>query len=100
VYFTCAPHAWKARNIAHEREVVLHNGDGADPIVLKGRAERITDPAEIERVDSAYREKYVDPFSGTSAAVPKGDHVYRVLPRLVLAWSYADLTTRTDWLAE
>ena len=98
VYFTCAARARKARNIAHEPEVVLHNGDGADAIILKGRAERVRDRAELERVDHAYREKYVDPHSGTAATIFVGDdHVSRVRPRLVMAWSYADMTTRTDW---
>lgn len=101
VYFTCAAQARKARNIAHEPEVVLHNGDGADAIVIKGRAERVTERDELERVDGAYRAKYVDPRSGTSATIfVADDHVYRVRPRLVMAWSYADMTTRTDWRAD
>ena len=101
IYFTCAAQARKARNIAHEAEVVLHNGDGADAIILKGRAQRVTDSGELERVDEAYRRKYVDPHSGTHATIfIADDHVYRVEPRLVLAWSYADMTTRTDWRAE
>jgi len=89
VYFTCAAVARKARNIAHEAEVVLLNGDGADPIIIKGRA---------ERVDIAYSEKYVAPTSGERATVfVADDHVYRVRPRLVSAWSYANASTRTDW---
>src|SRR5712691_11289327 len=89
VYFTCAAVARKARNIAHEAEVVLLNGDGADPIIIKGRA---------ERVDIAYSEKYVAPTSGERATVFVADHhVYRVRPRLVSAWSYANASTRTDW---
>jgi nitroimidazol reductase NimA-like FMN-containing flavoprotein (pyridoxamine 5'-phosphate oxidase superfamily) len=98
VYFTCASRARKARNIAHQPEVVLHNGDGADTIILKGRAERVTDADELQRVDRAYQEKYVDPYSGAQATIfVADDHVYRVRPRLVLAWSYATMTTRTDW---
>jgi nitroimidazol reductase NimA-like FMN-containing flavoprotein (pyridoxamine 5'-phosphate oxidase superfamily) len=97
-YFSCAARARKARNIAHQAEVVLHNGDGAEAIILKGRAERITDSAELERVDRAYRAKYVDPYSGTQATIfVEDDHVYRVRPRLVMAWSYATMSTRTDW---
>ncbi len=89
VYFTCAAVARKARNIADEAEVVLLNGDGADPIIIKGRA---------ERVDIAYSEKYVAPTSGERATVfVADDHVYRVRPRLVSAWSYANASTRTDW---
>jgi hypothetical protein len=57
---------------------VLHNGDGTDAIVIKGRAERVTERDELARVDQAYRAKYVDPHTGTSAT----------------------MTTRTDWRAE
>jgi nitroimidazol reductase NimA-like FMN-containing flavoprotein (pyridoxamine 5'-phosphate oxidase superfamily) len=98
VYFTCASRAWKARNIAHQPEVVLHNGDGSDAIIVKGRADRVTDGEELDRIDRAYREKYVDPYSGTRATIfVADDHVYRVRPRLVMAWSYATMNTRTDW---
>ena len=98
VYFTCAAVARKARNIAHEPEVVLLNGDGADPIILKGRAERVTDGEELERVDRAYADKYVDPATGERATIfVADDHVYRVRPRLVSAWSYATAANRTDW---
>ena len=64
VDFTCAAVANKARNIAAQPEVVLLNGDGADPIIIKGRAERVTDRDELERVDRAYAEKYVAPSTG------------------------------------
>jgi PPOX class probable F420-dependent enzyme len=96
-YFTCKAGTVKPRNIAHEPNVVLHNGDGADPIILKGRAEPVTERAERERVDAAYREKYVDPHSGTQMTLTDEDAVYRVTPRLVSAWSYAVAATRTDW---
>ena len=97
-YFTCKAGTTKPRNIAHEPRVVLHNGDGVDPIIVKGRAERVTCAAELERVDAGYRTKYVDPSSGTPATIfVADDHVYRVRPRLVSAWSYATAATRTDW---
>jgi nitroimidazol reductase NimA-like FMN-containing flavoprotein (pyridoxamine 5'-phosphate oxidase superfamily) len=98
VYFTCASVARKARNIAAQPEVVLLNGDGTDPIILKGRAERVLDRAELGRVDNAYREKYVDPATGEHATIFVGDdHVYRVRPRIVAAWSYATAATRTEF---
>jgi nitroimidazol reductase NimA-like FMN-containing flavoprotein (pyridoxamine 5'-phosphate oxidase superfamily) len=100
VYFTCAAVARKAQNIAHEPEVVLLNGDGADPIVIKGRAMRVSDRDELERVDGAYAEKYVAPTSGEKATIVADDHVYAVRPRLVSAWSYANASTRTDWNPE
>jgi nitroimidazol reductase NimA-like FMN-containing flavoprotein (pyridoxamine 5'-phosphate oxidase superfamily) len=101
VYFTCAAVAHKARNIAQTPDVVLINGDGADPIIFKGTAERVTDRVELERVDRGYAEKYVAPTSGERATVfVADDHVYRVRPRLVSAWSYATAATRTDWEPE
>jgi Pyridoxamine 5'-phosphate oxidase len=96
-YFTCKTGTVKPRNIAHEPNVVLHNGDGTDPIILKGLAERVTDQSERERVDAAYREKYVDPGSGTPATLTDEDDVYRVTPRRISAWSYATAATKTDW---
>jgi nitroimidazol reductase NimA-like FMN-containing flavoprotein (pyridoxamine 5'-phosphate oxidase superfamily) len=101
IYFTCAAVARKARNIAHEPQVVLVNGDGADPIIIKGSAERVDDEDELARVDGAYAEKYVAPTTGEPATIfVADDHVYRVRPRFVSAWSYATASTRTDWTAE
>jgi predicted alpha/beta superfamily hydrolase len=98
VHFTCASVANKTRNIEHQPEVVLLNGEGADPIIIKGRAERVTAPDELERIDRAYAEKYVAPSTGERATIfIADDHVYRVRPRLVSAWSYATAATRTDW---
>jgi PPOX class probable F420-dependent enzyme len=97
VYFTSGPRGWKARNLLHQPAVVLHNGDGADTIILKGDAEVVTDREELARIDAAYGAKYVDPYSGTQAELVEGDVAFRVRPRLVLAWSYAAMSTRTDW---
>jgi PPOX class probable F420-dependent enzyme len=98
VYFSTKAHSRKARNIAGQPAVVLHNGDGADPILIKGDASPLADPADLERVDRAYAEKYVAPDSGESATVfIEGDVVFRVRPRRVLAWSYANVSLRTDW---
>jgi Pyridoxamine 5'-phosphate oxidase len=98
VYFTTKAHSRKARNLARRPAIVLHNGDGVDPIILKGDAEVVADDAELERVDAAYRDKYVDPHSGARATIHvEGDAVYRVRPRLAMAWEYATCSTRTDW---
>jgi hypothetical protein len=64
----------------------------------KGRAERVTDRDELQRIDDAYAEKYVAPQSGEQATIfVEDDHVYGVRPRFVSAWSYANANTRTDW---
>jgi len=98
VYFSTKADSRKARNIERQPRVVLHNGDGADPIIVKGLAERIDAADELERVDRAYAEKYVAPDSGESATIfIEGDLVFRVRPRRVQAWSYANVSLRTDW---
>jgi PPOX class probable F420-dependent enzyme len=98
IYFTTKADSLKARNLARNPFVVFHNGEGADPIIVKGRVERVEDPAELERVDRAYAEKYVAPDSGERATVfVEGDVVLRVRPRHVSAWSYATCAYRTDW---
>jgi hypothetical protein len=101
MYFTTKAASRKARNLAHEPATVVHNGDGADPIIVKGDAEVVTDPAELERLDRAYAEKYVDPGSGARATIfVEGDAAFRIRPRLVTAWMYATCANRTDWLFE
>jgi hypothetical protein len=78
--------------------VVLHNGDGADPIIVTGRVERVEDAHELERLDRAYAEKYVAPDSGERATIfVEGDVMLRVRPRRVLAWAYATVGYRTEW---
>lgn len=98
VWFTTKASSRKARNIATQPSVVLHNGDGADPIILKGIAELVDDADELARLDAAYADKYVDPHSGTCATIyVEGDVAFRVRPRLVMAWEYATCSSRTDW---
>jgi general stress protein 26 len=98
VFFTTKAASRKARNLAHQPEVVLLNGDGSDPIIIDGRAERIDDQEELGRIDAAYADKYVAPESGERATIfVEGDVVLRVRPRRVQAWAYANVGTRTVW---
>src|SRR3954447_23508684 len=57
LYFTTKADSRKARNIDERPAVVLHNGDGADPIIVRGDAEVVSDASELARVDDAYRGK-------------------------------------------
>ena len=99
VYFSTKADSRKARNLERSPGIVVHNGDGADPIILKGSAEQVTDERELARVDEAYHEKYVDPGSGARATIfVEGDVVFRVRPRLVMTWEYATCANRTDWI--
>lgn len=98
VYFTTKASSRKARNLAGRPELVLLNGDGADPIIIRGRAEIVEDGDELDRLDRAYSEKYVAPDTGERATIfVEGDVVLRIRPRRVLAWEYANVGYRTDW---
>lgn len=97
-WFTTKASSRKAQNLLAQPAVVLHNGDGADPIIVKGVAELVGDADELAGLDAAYAEKYVDPHSGTRATIyVEGDVAFRVRPRLVMAWEYATCSSRTDW---
>lgn len=101
LYFSTHPKSVKARNLARRPAVVAHNGDGVDPIILRGTAELVHDLEEIERVDAEYRAKYVDPGSGATwpllglGEVPAA--VFRVRPHSITTWAHANPATRADW---
>jgi nitroimidazol reductase NimA-like FMN-containing flavoprotein (pyridoxamine 5'-phosphate oxidase superfamily) len=99
LYFITARPTLKARNLAHEPWVEAHLGDGDDVVILRGPATKVADRAETDRVDEAYRAKYVDPHSGARASVydNPADDVYRLEPERVIAWSYGTVGTWTEW---
>ena len=99
LYFISARNLQKARNLARQPWIVVHAGDGDDVIILEGRVEIVTDRAQLEQVDMAYRAKYVDPGSGAQATIFEPDaDLYRVDVRRVMAWEYGTVANRTDWI--
>ena len=101
LYFISARRLQKSRNLAHQPWIVVHAGDGDDVIILEGRAQIVTDRQELERVDAAYREKYVDPGSGAQATIFEPDaDLYLVHVKRVMAWEYGTVANRTDWIFE
>jgi hypothetical protein len=79
-------------------------GGGASRRWRRGRAGSWTcavvrDRGETDRVDSAYRARYVDPGSGAQASVydNPADDVYRLDAERVIAWSYGTVGTWTEW---
>ena len=99
LYFITARPTLKARNLARESWVEAHLGDGDDVVIIRGRATVVADRDERDRVDAAYRAKYVDPYSGAQASVYDNpeDDVYRLEPERVIAWSYGTMGTWTEW---
>ncbi|MEU3839528.1 pyridoxamine 5'-phosphate oxidase family protein [Streptomyces sp. NPDC028635] len=92
LYFATGPAEQKARNLGHHAHCALTTGgnsltSGLD-LVVEGRAERVTDPALLDAVITAYEEKYgahitsaEGTFHGLGDALRKGDAtVFAVAP--------------------
>ena len=101
LYFISGRPLQKSKNLVRQPWIVVHAGDGDDVIILEGKAEIVTDQAELEKVEADYRAKYVDPGTGAQATIfePEAD-LYRVNVKRVMAWEYATVANRTDWLFE
>jgi hypothetical protein len=98
LYFATASSSQKAKNLAHEPWVVFHAGDGDDVIILEGKVDVVTEECELDRVDVARGEKYVDPGSGARDTIRvEGTMVYRLATWHAMAWMYGNMDDRTDW---
>lgn len=98
LYFATHRRSQKAKNLAREPWVVIHAGDGDDVIILEGKVETVTEEAELDRVDAARGEKYVDPGSGARDTIRgEGTLVYRLSAWHAMAWMYGTMGDRTDW---
>lgn len=76
----------------------MHLGDGDDVVILEGPAKIVSEHKELERIDAAYRAKYVDPGSGAQATIFEPDSdLYCVDVRHIMAWEYGTVANRTDW---
>jgi general stress protein 26 len=94
VYFTTRKHAIKARNLAHDAQVVIHAGDGDDAIILDGSAEQVTDEAERGTLNLRWQDKYMRPMR-------QEDLLYRAQISHIRVWEYGTTdSTRTDWYFE
>ncbi|MEP7290447.1 MAG: pyridoxamine 5'-phosphate oxidase family protein [Chloroflexota bacterium] len=90
--FGSDPQSRKARNFAHQPEIVVHLESGDDTVILEGSVTQLRDPALIAPVDVLYAAKY-PPFDPTPSTM------YFVLrPHTALAWQEHDFpNTATRW---
>jgi nitroimidazol reductase NimA-like FMN-containing flavoprotein (pyridoxamine 5'-phosphate oxidase superfamily) len=92
----------QARNLAHQRWVAVHAGDGDDAIIREGPVEIVPDEEEHReermRADTMYAERYVGPRTGARDTIfHEETDLYRVRVQHVMAWDYGVVATRTDW---
>jgi nitroimidazol reductase NimA-like FMN-containing flavoprotein (pyridoxamine 5'-phosphate oxidase superfamily) len=88
-YFSSAPDTRRSRNIATNPEVVVHIEHDDDIVIVEGRAAEIPDftPALADRLVEAFAAKYEPKFHyRPDPAEWAGGGLYRVRPRLVMAW--------------
>jgi general stress protein 26 len=101
LYFISGRSLQKSKNLARQPWNVVHDGDGDDVIILEGPVGIVTDREELEKIDAAYRAKYVDPGTGAQATIfEPGADLYRINVKRVMAWEYATVANRTDWKFE
>lgn len=99
LFFITARTTQKARNLGGQPWIVAHAGDGDDVLMVEGPARRVTAATDLDRVDAAYRAKYVDPVSGARASIfdNAADDLYRVDPWRVVTWAYGTVAGWTEW---
>ena len=75
IFFTTSPEGWKAKRIAAGSPLYIWVGSQDGPFV-EGHAERVTDPALVDRMGQAYAQKYwlawLGLFKPRSARVTSG----------------------------
>jgi nitroimidazol reductase NimA-like FMN-containing flavoprotein (pyridoxamine 5'-phosphate oxidase superfamily) len=110
LWFATGPEERKARNLAENPSCVLTAGgsalaEGALDVVLEGRAEQVTDEAELEPVASAFAAKYPNGpwgFVVRDGAFSDRDDggrviVFRVRPQRGLGFRKGDHYSQTTW---
>lgn len=99
LYFGSATSSRKARNIAHQPEIVVHLESGDDTVILEGTAAVLKTPDKtlMTQVADAYAAKYdyrpdmEDPNSP----------IFVFTPNTALTWTESDFpNTATRWLYE
>lgn len=100
LWFSSSRRSRKARNLERDGRVTVTTDDATQPVVVEGRAERITDPAAIERFAIASSTKY-DQALDVDFYDPAVNGTYAVTPVRVIALKDAEFTTSpTRWRFE
>jgi hypothetical protein len=93
LYLDGPPTTVWAGNFTANPHVTVHLENGADVVVLEGRADDATTDAALgERIVADWMGKY-----GRLAPDPAGDGVWRITPTSVRAWSTEMLEDGTGW---
>jgi hypothetical protein len=89
LWFSSANGSRKARNIASDSRCMLSTDDPLEPVVVSGRARRISDRAALERMLAAENAKYGTDY-GDEMVDPQLNSVYELKPEWVFALDTTD----------
>ena len=111
LWFATGPEERKAKNLAANPSCVLTTGcsdlaEGALDLMIEGRAEQVTDDAELEPVATVFADKYPNgPWDfvvrdGAFSDRAAGGHivVFRVRPMRGLGFRKGDHFSQTTWM--
>lgn len=100
LWFSSAAESRKIRNLVTDPRCCVTTEDAADPVVLEGTAQIVTEPPLLQRVIDLMNAKYGTDF-GVAFLDPEQNAAVRVRPRRVFGLRSADFTgSPTRWVFE
>jgi PPOX class probable F420-dependent enzyme len=91
LWFSSANGSRKARNLAAEPRCSVSTGNPLEPVVVHGRAGRVTEPAALAAMLAAENEKYGTAY-GADMVDPASNSVFSLRPEWVFALDSSDFT--------
>ena len=93
IYFSTGRESRKARNIAENRNIVVHvEGPNREIVIIEGRVEEISDETALKPVWDAYKQKYNWDIAGYP--------FYAVTPAVAFSFEEQLGETATRWTFE
>jgi PPOX class probable F420-dependent enzyme len=91
LWFSSANGSRKARNLGAEPRCTLSTDDPLEPVVVAGRARRVTDPRALAAMLAAENAKYGTDY-GLDMVDPASNSVFSLRPEWVFALDSSDFT--------
>lgn len=96
-WFSSSKGSRKARNLAADARCVVTTEDAADPVIMEGSAELVTEPEALATVLALENAKYDTNYT-IDLLDPDVNSVYRVRPRWAFGLRHGDFTgSPTRW---
>jgi nitroimidazol reductase NimA-like FMN-containing flavoprotein (pyridoxamine 5'-phosphate oxidase superfamily) len=91
LWFSSGNGSRKARNLSGEPRCTLSTDNPVEPVVVAGRARRVTDPSDLAGMLAAENAKYGTDY-GLDMVDPASNSVYSLRPEWVFALDSTDFT--------